>query len=189
MFHTLFDRLSPWKLTILRLASLSILAVGSSCIRERLVEARLTPGPAVMDILGGDGQSGPPGQELPTALTVLVKDDAAAIIAGQPVNFVVVKGGGRVFAGGNITNSQGIAKERWTLGNIVGDEQVVEVRAVDNATGVGKVFARFTATVSGGTAASLVISRGNGQSAGMGSRCLIPSSCASSTNSGTAFRT
>jgi len=67
-------------------------------------------------------------------------------LAGQIVNFVVASGGGSVFAGASVTNVDGVAQERWTLGLSTAEPQRVEVRAVDPSTGEPKVFGVFQAT-------------------------------------------
>ena len=73
----------------------------------------------------------------------------------QLVNFRVIAGGGSVFAGSALTNKDGIAQERWTLGTVAGDTQRVEARAVDPETGAGVVFAVFRAIATAGTASSV----------------------------------
>jgi hypothetical protein len=75
---------------------------------------------------------------------VKVTDDKGHVVKGQVVNFVVTAGGGHVFAGTAITNADGVAQERWTLG--AAGAQALEARAVDASTGQALVFATFTAT-------------------------------------------
>ncbi len=50
-------------------------------------------------IVSGDGQSGPPNTELPDPLVVKATDPNGNPLESQIVNFVVVEGGGSVFAG------------------------------------------------------------------------------------------
>jgi hypothetical protein len=66
-------------------------------------------------------------------------------VKGQLVNFVVVEGGGTVFAGSAITDNKGVAQDYWTLGCC--ESQALEVRAVDPTTGKKYTYARFTATL------------------------------------------
>jgi len=107
-------------------------------------------GPAAhLDVVSGSAQSAPVGTELPQPLVVKVTDAKGHAVKGQVVNFVVTAGGGHVFAGSNVTNADGIAQERWTLGTGAGP-QTLEVRAVDNTTGQALVFATFTATAAPG---------------------------------------
>jgi len=98
-----------------------------------------------MSVVSGDGQQGTPGAELPDPLVVRVEDARGRPVPGQIVNFRVVSGGGSVFAGAAISNRNGLAQERWTLG--FGDLQRVEARAIDPATGDPLTFAVFTATL------------------------------------------
>lgn len=103
---------------------------------------------ARLDIVSGDDQEARVGTELSSPLVVKVTDDDGRPVRGQIVNFVVVSGGGSVFAGTAQTNEQGEARERWTLGTstAAADSQRVEARAVDAATGAALVFATFSAT-------------------------------------------
>ncbi len=105
----------------------------------------LAIGDLQLSVVSGDDQSGPPGEELPDPLVVLVETPEGKPVQGQIVNFRVVAGGGSVFAGAALTNSEGIARERWTLGEE--GAQRVEARAVDTETGEPLVFAVFRATV------------------------------------------
>ena len=100
--------------------------------------------PARMDIAGGDLQQAVVGTELAQPLVVRVLNDKGKPVSGQVVNFVVLTGAGHVFAGTGVTNADGEARERWTLGTVA-DSQKVEARAVDPATGQALVFATFRA--------------------------------------------
>ena len=97
-----------------------------------------------MSVVSGDGQRGVPGGELPDPLVARIEDRRGHRIAGQIVNFRVVSGGGEVFAGVAVSNTQGLVQERWTLG--FSGVQRVEARAVDPATGRPLTFAVFNAT-------------------------------------------
>lgn len=111
-----------------------------------ITEKAIDPTPARMDIVAGQSQTGGVGEELPDPLVVKVVNASGDPVAKQIVNFHVVSGGGSVFAGTALTNTDGIAQERWTLGPKAGVEQKVEARAVDSGTGEKQVFATFTAT-------------------------------------------
>jgi hypothetical protein len=111
--------------------------------------------PARLDVVSGDAQSGTVGAELPNPLVVKVVDDDGKPVRDQLVNFRVVSGGGSVFAGSALTNKDGVAQERWTLGTVALDSQKVEARAVDSSTGTGVVFAVFRATAAPAAPASL----------------------------------
>lgn len=134
------------------IASASALLLGllaAGCTGE-LVGGGQTP--ARMVVVSGDLQSGTVGTELAQPLVVRVVDDRDRPVKNQLVNFVVTAGGGSVFAGSAITNADGEARERWTLGTVAGDTQRVEARAVDPSTGQALVFAVFRAV---GTPAAL----------------------------------
>src|SRR2546428_1613094 len=125
------------------LAQIAGLLVLASC--NTVVDTDQPVGPLSLSVVSGDNQSGPPGTELPNPLVALVEDSRGHAVRGQIVNFVVVSGGGSVFAGAAITGGDGIVQERWTLG--ASGPQRVEARAIDNATGAKLTFAIFTATL------------------------------------------
>jgi hypothetical protein len=113
------------------------------------------PGPvALMSVISGGTQTAQVATELPQAIAVRATDAESLPVPQQIINFVVVSGGGSVFAGTAQTNSQGEARERWTLGPTAG-EQVLEARAVDPTTGDPIVFSRITAQASPGPVANL----------------------------------
>lgn len=101
--------------------------------------------PSRVEVVSGDLQVDTVGKEVAQPLVVRVVDDRDRPVKNQLVNFVVTAGGGSVFAGAAITNADGEARERWTLGTVAGDTQRVEARAVDPATGQAIVFATFRA--------------------------------------------
>src|SRR5881296_2784345 len=126
--------------SLARIADLLVLA---SCVAP--VDTDQAVGPLSLSVISGNNQSAPPGTELTDPLVARVDDSRGHAVKGQIVNFVVVSGGGSVFAGAAITNADGIVQERWTLG--FSGPQQVEARAVDNATGAKLTFAIFTATL------------------------------------------
>jgi hypothetical protein len=128
-------------------------------------ESPSAPGaPASLAIVSGNGQQAVVGTELPEALIARIVDANGRPVPGQIVNFRVVSGGGSVFAGSAISNSDGIVRERWTLGTSTSVPQRIEARAVDNATGEPLVFAEFTAIAKPGPATSIEVHAGNAQS-------------------------
>ncbi|HEU0052103.1 MAG TPA: Ig-like domain-containing protein [Longimicrobium sp.] len=133
------------------LAAAALLAL-AACESSTGTEAHA---PARLDVVSGDLQSGTAGAELPTPIVVKVVDDKGKAVKGQLVNFRVAAGGGSVFAGSALTNKDGIAQERWTLGTSAADSQKVEARAVDPETGEGLVFAVFRATATPGAATTI----------------------------------
>jgi hypothetical protein len=102
--------------------------------------------PSVVFVVSGENQKATVGTELPAPVVVRVTDDDGNAIAGQLVNFHVVSGNGSLFAGSSITNEQGEARERWTLGTVAAQEQKLEARAVDPTSGDPLIFATFHAT-------------------------------------------
>lgn len=115
-------------------------------------------GPVTVQIVSGDAQRGVIGRELPQPLIVKVTDEKGKVVKDQLVNFVVVSGGGSVFAGSAISDKQGIAREFWTLGmSLAAGSNVLEVRAVDEK-GDKRVYARFTATGTPIPVGSIVLS-------------------------------
>jgi hypothetical protein len=96
-----------------------------------------------------DQPTAPVASKVHVTATVQTQGAPQSSGAGQLVNFVVVSGGGRVFAGSAVTNDTGVAREVWQLGTTAGD-QVLEVRAVEQTTGEPLVFATVTATATPG---------------------------------------
>jgi uncharacterized protein YjdB len=95
-------------------------------------------------IVSGDEQQGTIGTELPNPIVVQALNSKGKALKGQLVNFVVVEGGGSVYAGSSITDQHGVAQEYWTLGPELGSNRL-EVRAVDPTTGQKQNFATLTA--------------------------------------------
>jgi hypothetical protein len=123
-------------------AVLALLALAAGCDSPTSSGAGT---PAALDIVSGDLQTQTVGRALAQELVVEVTDDKGRPVRGQIVNFRVTAGGGTVFAGAALTDDDGQARERWTLGTVAGDTQRVEARAVDPATGQALVFASFRA--------------------------------------------
>ena len=139
------------------LAALVSVAVVAGCGKDSGTGPKHVGPPANLTIVSGDQQQAAVGAEIPSPLVIKVVDASGNAIQGQTVNFRVTAGGGSVFAGASTTNADGIAQERWTLGTVAGQEQIVEARAVDNTTGQALVFATFHATAVAGPAKALAI--------------------------------
>ncbi|HEX5872110.1 MAG TPA: hypothetical protein VFY65_16890, partial [Longimicrobium sp.] len=99
--------------------------------------------PAQLAVVSGDQQQGTVGQELRQPLVVRVMDGDGRPVRDQRVTFRVTGGGGSVPGVAALTNRDGIAQERWTLGTVATDSQRVEASAVDPATGVEIASAVF----------------------------------------------
>jgi hypothetical protein len=84
------------------------------------------PGPVgEIYITWGNGQTGTIGSELPLSLRVLVTDSFENGIAGVPVTFTVISGGGSIDGEPVLTGSSGVAvSSSWTLGPEPGTQQV-----------------------------------------------------------------
>ncbi len=99
-----------------------------------LVSAVPATGAAVSGI-DGNGQSGPPGQALPDALLLRVVDEAGNAVEGAEVEFSTESG--VVVPEVDLTDAQGWAVSRWTLGDQPGRQEVV---ARITGSGVRVVF-------------------------------------------------
>lgn len=89
-----------------------------------------------LQIVRGNDQSAKVGNELPTAIEALLRDkDSGTPLPGRIVNWVVIGGGGTVFAGATETSTTGVAAQRWTLGGSLGEQRLV-ARWVDPETGL-----------------------------------------------------
>jgi hypothetical protein len=135
-----------WRIPLF--AALALFVAGGCNSDPPLVPNDQEPVEISLQIVGGQGQQGPPGEWLPAPLVVQVteqKGQNPRPIRDQVVNFRVVEGGGEVYAGAAITNSSGIAQERWKLG--YHGAQAVEARAVDSETGEPLNFGTFSATL------------------------------------------
>lgn len=156
--------------------AIALALVASACTQE-IAAPNQTPTPpafpARMLVAAGDAQDGVAGSELATPLAVRVVDANGQPIAGQVVNFRVVAGGGQVFAGAAVTDAQGRAAERWTLGASAADSQRVEARAVNPSTGAGIVFATFRAVARADKAALLTRTTPDSQVAAPGSAVAV----------------
>lgn len=115
----------------------------------------------VLDIVAGDRQVDTVARELaqPLVVQVMRQPVVAGLMAVEPapgvlVNFRVVSGGGSVFAGAAITDSLGMAADRWTLGTVAGDQRT-EVRWCE-ADGDCFVADSFMATAEPGPARRIV---------------------------------
>jgi hypothetical protein len=119
-------------------------------------------------VVSGDDQEGVVGKQLSAPMVAVVKNAAGSPIPNAIVNFVVVKGGGSVFAGTAESNASGTVQELWTLGTSTADSQLVEVRAVNSTTGQPQVYGRFVAKPKPDVPAA-IMSTGSGQTASAGS--------------------
>lgn len=109
--------------------------------------------PAVLEIVGGNGQTGAVATLLPSALALTVRDADGDPVPGATLSWV---GDGSVFAPATATGSEGQAQNQWTLGTVAGTQEL-EVRWVNPETGAPVVLGTFTATAVPGPADSLFL--------------------------------
>jgi hypothetical protein len=155
---------------LLRLSLVAIMAIGCN---ESLLAPEPSLGPLRLIVVSGDNQSGVVNTALANPLVIKATDAKGKVVAGVTVNFVVISGGGRVFAGAATTNIQGVAQDYWTLGTRTTDAQTLEVRSVDPTTGQAIVYGRFAASALPAPAAQLAIVAGNQQSAVVGTSVSV----------------
>jgi hypothetical protein len=98
----------------------AVMLVLLGCGADLTLPGSTAPGLAVA-VVGGDGQVGTVGQELPDPVVVEVKTDGGQAMPGRRVAFVAAQGAGAGFEPDTaITNAQGQAEARWVLGTAVG---------------------------------------------------------------------
>lgn len=78
--------------------------------------------PASMTLLDGNAQTEQPGYTLPAPIRVKLVDRYNNPVAGVPVNFSVSGGGSLVDTAAVLTDLQGVAADKWTLGPKLGKE-------------------------------------------------------------------
>jgi serine/threonine protein kinase/alpha-tubulin suppressor-like RCC1 family protein len=83
--------------------------------------------PARLVLLGPESTVGPPGEPLPGNVEVRVEDWEGKPVAGVPVAFQVILGGGEAVPAADTTNSSGVASAMWVLGPGAGD-QLLDIR-------------------------------------------------------------
>jgi len=106
--------------------------------------------PAAVAVVQGNNQVAPGGQVLADSLVVRVTDPQNRPVAQLRVAFVVTAGGGAAVPDTTVTNNDGRAASRWTLGTTAG-VQTVEARVA----GSDAVKATFDATASASGAPAL----------------------------------
>jgi Big-like domain-containing protein len=108
-----------------------------------------TPGSAtVLERVSGDGQAALAGTSVPEPLVVRAKDGSGNPVADLPVTWVKGSEGGSLAPETGMTDAQGLASTRWTLGAKPGTNRATAV-----ISGVGTVG--FTATGNPGIPPSL----------------------------------
>jgi hypothetical protein len=101
------------------------------CLAGRVEQA---VGALFLRYVAGDGQSGPPGEVLPTGLVVEVVDANGTAAPGVPVHFSVTAGDGTVNPDSGTTDPNGRATTAWKLGS--DEHQAVSAAAAGAAFAV-----------------------------------------------------
>jgi adhesin/invasin len=117
--------------------------------------------PSTVAAIAGNTQSGTAGQALANPIQVRVTGSDGQPLAGAQVTFSVTTGGGSVDPANAITDANGIASTRWTLGTTAGNN-------VLTAT-AGSASVTVAAAGTAGRAASVAATAGNNQSVGVNS--------------------
>jgi len=133
----------PLLITMMSVAAALVVACGAGDL--------MLPGesrPAAVAVVKGNNQTAPGGQALADSLVVRVTDPQNRPVAQLRVAFVVTAGGGTAAPDTAVTDNDGHAASRWTLGTTAG-AQAVEARV----TGSDSVNATFTAVASTGAPA------------------------------------
>jgi|KBSSwiStaDraftv2_1062776.scaffolds.fasta_scaffold95734_1 alpha-tubulin suppressor-like RCC1 family protein len=115
-----------------------------------------TAPPAKLFVVAGAGQSGTVATQLPVDLVVKVTDAVDGPKAGVPVSFTVISGGGSLSAASALSDANGNATVKWTLGTAAGSQSVLA-----SVSGVTPVT--ITATGVAGLPDALTILTGNNQ--------------------------
>jgi Bacterial Ig-like domain (group 3) len=102
----------------------------------------------VLERVSGDGQSALAGTSIPDPLVVRAKDGSDNPVADLAVTWVMGSGGGSLVPETSLTDAEGRASTRWTLGATPGTNTATAV-----VSGVGTVG--FTATGNPGTPPAL----------------------------------
>lgn len=142
------------------------LSLASSCTEGESTPTE-TDDPTGLTIVDGNAQIGTSGEELDEPLVVRVTTDEGAPVEGTAVAWAVTTGGGAIEPEPVMTDADGRAQARWTLGGAVGEQTVTA-----SAGGRSAVF-RATAGDSQ-LPSALVAADGDGQTAAAGTQLVNP---------------
>jgi uncharacterized protein YjdB len=107
--------------------------------------------------LSGDAQSAPIATALPDSLAVTVRNSQGQGVAGVTVTWNVTSGGGSVSPATDVTDTNGVARTRWTMGSATGSATLKA-----SAQNAGEVNFTATATSGGGGTGQLTITKVSG---------------------------
>ncbi|MFN9215282.1 MAG: hypothetical protein ACK6DK_12030 [Gemmatimonadota bacterium] len=149
--------------------TLYLLVDGAPTVRDSAIVAVTAGQPSTLARVAGDGQSGPAGAPLPTALVVGLSDRRGNALAGQVVTFTA-SGGGAVQVGSATTDAAGAASAgTWTLGTSGAQSVTANVSGGPNTT--------FTATIAGGGGGPMTWSELENDRPLHGVACAGPTTC------------
>ena len=126
---------------------------------------------AKLQVTAGTGQSASINTALTTPITVQVTDIVGNGVAGVPVRFAVVTGGGSLSVASGVSDASGNVSTGWTLGAFVGIESISAT-----ATSLAGSPLTITATATGGASGSMTVFGGNNQFAVANATVLTPPS-------------
>lgn len=113
----------------------------------------------------GNQQAAPAGRELPVPIMLRVRSTAGAPLKGVPVSFTVTAGGGAIEPATVLSDANGEARAKWTLGSAAALQTVVgSVNGVDPVTILANAI----------LPSELLIVQGNSQSAKVGTALTTP---------------
>jgi adhesin/invasin len=144
-------------------ASSTVTATPYSVTSTVAASKTVTPAPPTVTIVAGNGQTVTAGNTVPVNPKVKVTDGSGNGIAGVPVDFVVLTGGGSVSAAQVLSDASGFASVTWTLGANSGSNTL-------SASTSGGTAAVFTAT---GAPPVIVKNAGDGVTAAAGASVAV----------------
>ncbi|MEP6990211.1 MAG: Ig-like domain-containing protein, partial [bacterium] len=127
--------------------------------------------PAALAIESGDQQTDSVGRALAAPLAVKVTDQFGGAVSGASVAWTVASGTGTLGGATTTTDAQGVARNTYTLGGVIGTETVrATVTGVTGAAGT----ALFTATAISRAASTIALVSGGAQSGIVGTALTTP---------------
>jgi Bacterial Ig-like domain (group 1) len=150
--------------SLLRLFAPVLLLAAAGCDERAPSAPSAGVAPSGLRVVGGDGQHGVVGALLPDEVAVAVVDAGGEPLAGFPVRFAVLSGGGQLSAQTAMSDVRGIARVRWTLGAVAADSQVVEARLEPPLAAA----VRLRAHAAPDAPAALALAGGNGAAGAVG---------------------
>ena len=114
------------------------------------------PQPAAFQVIAGAAQVDTVGRELKDMIALrVIATDGSTPVPNYPINWTALDGG-QVFGTVIYSGTDGIARQRWTLGTIATTQRLV-ARALDPESGAVLVDDTVTATAIAGAAVSVTV--------------------------------